>query len=185
MTLQQETTERLRRGEITMELAYLPDDIIQAVGRVCIKAAPEVVWRMLADYDHLHETMPKVTSSELIEDHGDMKVIEQTGRSGFLIFERSVRFRLRVQEHYPIRLSFEQIEGDFKVYEGSWELETLECNGGGRCTLLTYEARIKPDFFAPSFLVSFVQSQDMPVILQAVRAYCEKEEEETRKAAHP
>jgi carbon monoxide dehydrogenase subunit G len=172
MELETDKTARLLRGELLVDIDWLATDVIGARGRVFVKAPPEVVWGMLTDYGHLHETMPKVTSSALVEEHGPCKIIEQTGKSGIFIFERSVQFRLKVDEEFPKRLHFEQVSGDFKVYEGNWFLNAVTSEQGAG-TVVTYEAKMKPNFFAPPILVSFVQSQDLPAILRSIRAYCE------------
>jgi hypothetical protein len=57
---------------------------------------------------------------------------------------------------------------------------------GRLCTILTYSAEIRPDFFAPSFLVAFVQRQDLPEILKAHKKraesiWKEQEREEERE----
>lgn len=172
MRLTDDKTRRLLHGELLVDIDWFSGDVIGASGSVFVKAPPEVVWGMLTDYGQLHHTMPKVTSSALVEDRGTCKIIEQTGKSGIFIFERSVHFRLKVEEEYPKRLRFEQVDGDFKVYEGNWYLEpAMGVSGAG--TLVTYEAKMRPDFFAPPLLVSFVQSQDLPAILRSIRTYCE------------
>ncbi|HHE32550.1 MAG TPA: cyclase [Chlorobaculum parvum] len=167
-----EQLAKLLQGEILIDLEWLPDGVIGANGSVFIEADPSVVWRMLTDYNHLDKTMPKVVASKLVEENNHTKIIEQSGRSGIFIFEMTVHFTLKVEEVYPERLYFSQVSGDFKVYEGEWRLEALDGNNGPG-TLLTYQAEIKPDFFAPQFVVSFVQSQDLPAILKGVRRYCE------------
>ncbi len=172
MELSPDKKKRLLQGELLMEIEWPGNDIIRARGRIFVKASPEVVWRMLTDYGNLHNTMPKVVRSELVEELGKCKIIDQTGRSGILFIERSVHFRLQVDEEFPTRLHFRQLEGDFKVYEGEWFLEPAG-NGTAEGTLVTYRADVKPDFFAPPFLVSFVQSQDLPAILRSIRSYCE------------
>ena len=172
MELTADNTKRLLKGELLVDIDWLATDVIGASGSVFVKASPEVVWGMLTDYGHLHETMPKVTSSALVENQGACKIIEQTGKSGIFIFERCVHFLLKVDEEFPKRLHFEQVKGDFKVYEGNWFLEEVPGETGA-ATIVTYEAKMKPDFFAPPILVSFVQSQDLPAILRSIRAYCE------------
>jgi ribosome-associated toxin RatA of RatAB toxin-antitoxin module len=167
-----EQIAKIMEGEILIDLDWLPDGVIGANGSVFIEAEPSIVWQMLTDYDHLNETMPKVVSSRLLESNNHTRIIAQTGKSGIFIFEKAVNFTLKVEEVFPEHLWFSQIGGDFKVYEGEWRLEAV--NGkNGHATLLTYEAEIKPDFFAPQFVVSFVQSQDLPTILKAIRSYCE------------
>lgn len=167
-----EQTARLLQGEILIDLDWLPDGVIGANGSVFIEADPSVVWGMLTDYNHLHETMPKVVASTLVEENNQTKIIEQSGKSGIFIFEKTVHFTLKVKEVYPEHLYFSQISGDFEVYEGEWRLEAVD-GPSAPGTLLTYQAEIKPAFFAPQFLVSFVQSQDMPTILKEVRHFCQ------------
>lgn len=172
MAISPEKMARLMQGEVLIDLEWLPDGVIGANGNVFIEAEPAIVWQMLTDYDHLSETMPKVVASKLVEQNHHVKIIDQTGKSGIFIFEKTVHFTLKVTEVYPEHLWFSQIGGDFQIYEGEWRLEAADGkNGPG--TLLTYQAEIKPDFFAPQFLVSFVQSQDLPTILKAIRSYCE------------
>jgi hypothetical protein len=172
MALSPEKRARIMQGEILIDLDWLPDGVIGANGSVFIEAEPPVVWRMLTDYDHLYETMPKVVSSRLLESKNQTKIIAQSGKSGIFIFEKTVNFTLKVEEVFPEHLYFSQIGGDFQVYEGEWRLEAVDSDSGTG-TLLTYQAEIKPDFFAPQFVVSFVQSQDLPTILKAIRSYCE------------
>ena len=172
MEMTSDKMKRLLQRELLIDIDWLGSDVITAGGSVFVKAPMKAVWSMLTDYNHLHETMPKVVSSVLVEDRGPVKIIEQTGKSGILFFERVVRFRLKVDEEYPKRLHFEQVEGDFKVYEGNWFLEPVE-PPQEQGTIVTYSARMKPNFFAPPLLVSFVQSQDLPAILRSIRTYCE------------
>ena len=75
-----------------------------------------------------------------------------------------MHFQLKLTEKFPESISFEQISGDFLVYQGDWRLETSSAIQG---TLLLYNAKLKPLFFAPPILVSFVQWQDLPGILKA------------------
>jgi hypothetical protein len=172
MEMSSDKMKRLLQGELLIDIDWLGSDAIKAGGSIFVKAPVEVVWGMLTDYDHLQETMPKVVSSALIEDRSPIKIIEQTGKSGILIFERAVHFKLKVDEEYLQRLHFEQVEGDFKVYEGDWYLQPVE-DTQAKGTIVTYTARMKPNFFAPPLLVSFVQSQDLPAILRSIRTYCE------------
>ena len=155
---------RLLQGEILIDLAFLPDDVIGAKGRIFIDAWLEAVWNSLTDYDNLSRTLPKVVASRVVARNGNEIILEQTGRTGIFFFEKTVNFRLKVTEKDPQRIEFQQESGDFSVYRGAWILEPAPKGNG---TLLTYEAELKPDFFAPPILVSFVQRQDLPGILRA------------------
>ncbi|ACD89597.1 MAG: cyclase [Chlorobium limicola] len=155
---------RLVKGDILIDLAFLQDDIIGVASRIFVAASSEAIWTALTDYDNLHRTLPKVVASRLVERKGNEIILDQTGRTGIFIFEKTVNFRLRVKEEQLKRITFEQIDGDFLVYRGSWTLFPLS---GRKGTILSYEAEIKPAFFAPPVLVSFVQRQDLPGILNA------------------
>ncbi|WP_040433376.1 SRPBCC family protein [Chlorobium ferrooxidans] len=155
---------RLKCGETLVNLAFLPDDVVKVSGKILIDAPIEYVWKALTDYDNLNRTLPKVVASTVVERKGNEVVLDQTGRTGIFFFEKTVNFRLRLREEYLKNVTFEQVEGDFSIYRGEWNVETSDTLKG---TILSYHAEIKPLFFAPPILVSFVQWQDMPGILRA------------------
>ena len=161
---------RLLNGEILIDLSYHENDVIGVTGGIYIEARPQEVWKTLTDYDNLSKTLPKVVASRLIEKKNGEIILEQTGKTGILIFEKTVNFRLKVYEEHFHRVSFEQISGDFHVYRGEWLLEKHPEQKG---TFLHYNAKIKPLFFAPPILVSFVQRQDLPGILSAHKKQAE------------
>ncbi len=164
-------TDRMLRGDILIDLSFLDDDITSVTGGIHIEASPETVWETLTDYDNLSKTLPKVITSRSFGRNKNDITLEQTGRTGILFFEKTVNFLLNVHEEYPDRISFEQLSGDFHIYKGEWKLETKKsCEG----TFLRYRATIKPKFFAPPLLVSFVQRQDLPGILTAHKQHTEK-----------
>ncbi|MEI6846786.1 MAG: SRPBCC family protein [Chlorobiaceae bacterium] len=156
---------RLEKGEVLVDLAFLPDDVVGVAAKILVDAAPDEVWKALTDYNNLSKTLPKVLSSRLVERKDNEVILDQTGKTGIFIFEKTVSFQLRVQEEYSKkRIFFEQVTGDFSVYSGEWVLETSSTLKG---TVLSYQAKIKPLFFAPPILVSFVQWQDLPGIMKA------------------
>ncbi|ABB23432.1 SRPBCC family protein [Pelodictyon luteolum] len=154
----------LRAGEATVQLRFLENDILGVSGAILVNAPPALLWHALTEYDNLHNTLPKVVQSRLVSRQQGSVVLEQTGKTGIFFFEITVRFRLKVREDPFNAIAFEQVDGDFSIYRGSWKLEPVE---DGIRTLLSYSAEIRPDFFAPSFLVGFVQRQDLPEILKA------------------
>ncbi len=155
---------RLLKGEITVDLTWLENDATGVSSAVFIKASAASVWETISDYNNLSKTLPKVVSSRVIKRHDNVVTIEQTGRTGILIFERTVSFVLQAREEKPASIEFHQIEGDFSTYEGHWIIEPLEQYDG---CVLHYQATIKPAFFAPAILVSFVQRQDLPGVMGA------------------
>ncbi|KZK75115.1 MAG: cyclase [Pelodictyon luteolum] len=174
---------KLRGEDATVELRFLEHDILGVSGSILVNTPPAALWQALTEYDNLHNTLPKVVLSRLVSREQGSVVLEQTGKTGIFFFEITVRFRLKVKEEPFDSIAFEQVDGDFSIYRGHWKLEPAE---GCLCTLLTYSAEIRPDFFAPSFLVAFVQRQDLPEILKAHKKraeslWREQEREEERK----
>jgi len=165
--------QKLRDGETLINVSFLEDDIINASGAIFVAARPETIWAILTDYNHLSEKIPKVVESRLLEDNGDEKIIAQTGKSGIFFIEKSVHIVLSVKESFPRSLSFDIINGEFSVYRGEWHFEPSE---DGSATFLSWQALLKPLFFAPPFLVSFVQHQDLPTVLRTIRELAEADE---------
>jgi carbon monoxide dehydrogenase subunit G len=156
--------QQLLKGDVLISLTYLPDDVVSVSSRIHINAPPARVWKTITDYDNLSNYLPKVMESHIVERNGNEITLDQTGKTGIFIFEKVVHFRLKLRENFPESVSFEQISGDFLVYQGEWLLETSSAIQG---TLLSYNAKLKPLFFAPPILVSFVQRQDLPSIMMA------------------
>jgi len=144
----------------------LPEDHADVRAHILIPARPDSVWQVLTDYDHLREFIPNLVESRLLEDHGSIKLIEQVAEGRWLVFGKKARVVLEVEEHKYSRLDFHVVDGDFSVFDGSFELHPQK---GGHATLLTYRLNEKPRFMAPGFVVRKVLSNDIPVRLAAIR----------------
>ena len=136
------------------------------VSRVFIPARPDSVWLILTDYDHLREFIPNLVQSRLLEDHGRIKLIEQVGSGRWFFVGKKARVVLEVEERKFSRLDFHVVDGDFSLFDGSWELTPRL---GGRATLLTYRLTARARFLAPSFVLKRVLRRDIPARLLAVR----------------
>ncbi len=158
--------EKLIKGEVIVTLSDLEDKGINVTGTVFIACQPQQVWPVLTDYNHLADFIPTMLKSQLISNGGDEKIVEQIGKSGIFLFHKTAYVKLKVKEKYLKCIHFENMSSDFLVYIGEWMLEYNPRAGG---TILTYKANIKPDFFAPRFLIRHVQSKDLPKILKAIK----------------
>ncbi len=160
----------LLNGEPVVMLSDLNDSIIGVTGHIFIAASPERVWEVLTDYSNHKNYIPKLIVSDLLSDNGVETVIFQTARSRIFIFQKTVSLTVKIRGEYLKHLYFQQITGDFKVYHGEW---ILEKNRHGQGTFLTYKSEVKPDFFAPKFVVKYVQKHDFPSALLAVKKRAE------------
>ena len=161
------------RQSISVQTSDLDNGVTGVVGKVYINASPQHVWSAITDYNNQKNFVPKLIDSGLISDNGSEQVMFEKGRTGVMFFKKTVFIKLSLRGDYLQRLSFRQVEGDFKVYEGDWFLERT---ADGKGTLLTFKAKIKPDFFAPSMFLRKVQESDLPMVLEAMKKRAESAE---------
>jgi ribosome-associated toxin RatA of RatAB toxin-antitoxin module len=161
---------RLLNGEVIVVLSSLDNGVTGVSGKIHIAAPPDKVWTVLTDYDNHKNFIPRLTDSGLISDNGAEQVMFQRGKTRIFLFQKSVYIQLRIRGEYLRRLEFQEISGDFKVYKGRWLLEDYP---KGQGTFLSYESEVKPAFFAPSFVVKFVQKHDFPEVLSAIKVRAE------------
>ena len=124
-------------------------------GWVLVKAKPGLVWEVLTDYANFKDFIPNVVSSEILENNGTQKVIEQVSvRQVFVVSVRS-RIRSALTETPQQRIEFEMVEGDLKSLKGSWQMEANEAGSSESAVpvLITYTAQAQPldSPFADSF----------------------------------
>jgi ribosome-associated toxin RatA of RatAB toxin-antitoxin module len=155
---------------ISVHTSDLDDGVTGVTGKVYINASPRNVWATITDYNNQKNFVPKLIDSGLISDNGSEQVMFEKGKTGYLFFRKTVYIKLRIRGDYLHRLSFRQVDGDFKVYEGDWLIERTP---DGKGTMLTFRAKIKPDFFAPAMFVRKVQENDLPMVLAAMKKRAE------------
>ncbi|NEQ28298.1 MAG: cyclase [Microcoleus sp. SIO2G3] len=124
------------------------------------------VWQILTDYEHLADFIPNLAKSRRLP-HPDGGIrVEQIGAQNFLNFRFCARVVLDMIENFPNRLDFQMIEGDFKQFFGSWQLEEVSAAGA---TQLTYSVTVLPPRTMPIALIERKLSSSMAVNLEAIR----------------
>jgi ribosome-associated toxin RatA of RatAB toxin-antitoxin module len=84
-----------------------------------------------------------------------------------------VRYIFRADFVADRSITFRQVSGDFKAYEGIWELEPTE---PGEATLLKYRAYIDPPGYVPNWLARSTFKRELPQMLTELRRRCEAEQ---------
>ena len=161
---------KLLNGEIIVALTNLEEGVTGVQGQIYIAAPPKKVWEVLTDYNNHKFFVPNIIDSGILSDNGSEKVMFEKGKTRMFIFQKEVYIKMKVWGDNLTRLSFQQITGDFKVYQGEWLLVDYPQGAG---TFLTYKAEVKPDFYAPQFAVRNVQSRDCPIMLSAMKKKAE------------
>jgi len=125
-------------GEISVE-ATRRDDALELVCRALLDAPLDLIWQTLTDYDRLAEFIPGMRRSRLIERHGAVAVIEQSGDAGFLFFSFPLDVTLASTERPPHALEVKLLKGDLKRLDGAYRIEP---QAGGRI-LLTWTGTVE------------------------------------------
>lgn len=136
------------------------------LARLWVPVPPAAVWSVLTDYDHIAEFIHDIQASRLVERRADVCIVEQRGRG---ILGIVLRVRLQVVERPLDEIQFEALDGDFRVYRGSFRLEAQ-----GEGTEVTYVLESQGKFWIPSWL-------GRPLIRGRVRRILEDIETEVRR----
>lgn len=138
-----------------------------------VAAAPNVVWRLLTDYEQLADYLPNLHSARVVSREGERVVIEQIGTVRFLFFSRTIRLLVEARERAPDRIDIGLVEGDMKVYRARWELSPL---AGASGTRITYSATIVPKFDVPGIVGTGVVRRDIASMMAAVFLRLDRQE---------
>jgi ribosome-associated toxin RatA of RatAB toxin-antitoxin module len=139
--------DALRKGR-----AVVNGDEGKYTGRVLVTASPEVVWQVLTDYDNFEDFIPNLSSSEVLEDDGDRKIVEQVDSRQLFILNIKSRTKLEITETNQDRIDFELVEGDIESLVGSWQLELVSAYPGAlpNQVLITHSVNAIPGSGVPN-----------------------------------
>jgi len=121
----------------------------EAEAAVDIAAEPMTVWRTITDYDALHEFMPGIRTSRVIERNesrnAEQLLVEQRGEFRFLLFRQPLTVRLQITHERRRSAHARAVQFDFgrfsgralDAFEGRYELQPKH-----RSVRLRYQALI-------------------------------------------
>jgi hypothetical protein len=142
------------------------------VCKLHIKAKPEQVWQILADYNNASHVFPILKECELLEDKGTTKitrhVIAPSGVPG------TYEYVLEIREAAPSTMEWHRVSGDFHDVDGYWKLEPEDL---GHHTLVTYASYVNGGLFIPQVLIRHQFHVDMPQALIALRNRAELDQQ--------
>ncbi|XP_020705996.1 uncharacterized protein LOC110116660 isoform X1 [Dendrobium catenatum] len=141
------------------------------VASITVKAPVHEVWNVLTAYETLPEIVPNLAISKiLLRDNSKVRILQE-GCKGLLYMVLHARVVLDLHEKHEEEIKFEQVEGDFDLFQGKWILEQL----GDQHTLLKYsvESTMYNDTFLSEAIVEAVVYEDLPSNLCAIRDFVE------------
>lgn len=144
----------------------------QITAKVEISRPPEVVWKVLTNYEALPEFIPNLAKSQLLEhpQPGGIR-LEQVGTERLLKLNFNARVVLDLFESFPTEITFEMVEGDFKEYSGCWQL--LGCVNNEQGTKLCYILNVHPKRLMPVGLIEQRLSSGLKINLLAIKKHVE------------
>jgi len=138
------------------------------VTRVLVKAKPDQVWPILADYNNAPHIFSILKKCQMLEDKGTKKIVKhQLAPSGL---PATYEYIVEIQECAPRTMEWHRVSGDFREVDGFWKLEPAE---SGRCTMVTYASHVTGGFFTPQALIKRQLRTDMPTALTALKNQAE------------
>ncbi len=161
----------LSRVEVVVE--KIADRQRQITAKVAISRPPELVWKVLTNYEALPDFIPNLAKSKLLEHPNGGIRVEQVGSQRLLNFNFSARVVLDLEEEFPKQINFQMVEGDLKAYSGSWQLQPFFV-GNQKATNLTYSIFVLPKRTMPVGIIEKRLSSDLRVNLLAIRQRAEE-----------
>ncbi|MCF4969685.1 SRPBCC family protein [Nostoc sp. CMAA1605] len=152
---------------VEVQIAKVAERQRQITATVQIPYPVETVWKVLTDYESLAEFIPNLAKSRLLQHPEGGIRLEQVGSQRFLNFNFCARVVLDLQEHFPSKINFQMVEGDFKGFSGYWCLEPYSL-GELLGTSLCYSIHIWPKLTMPVSMIENRLSNDLRSNLLAI-----------------
>nr|WP_228014611.1 SRPBCC family protein [Fortiea sp. LEGE XX443] len=152
---------------VAIQIERIAERQRQISAKIHIPHPIERIWKVLTDYEALVDFIPNLAKSRLLE-HPDGGIrLEQVGSQRLLTFNFCARVVLDLEEYFPKEITFSMVEGDFKDFSGSWNLEPYSLDGiiG---TNLCYTIQIWPKLTMPVTIIERRLSKDLQLNLLAI-----------------
>ncbi|MGK7888223.1 MAG: SRPBCC family protein [Leptolyngbyaceae cyanobacterium] len=153
-------------GNIEVRTEKLDGRRRQITATVQIPHSVERIWGILTDYETLADFIPSLKQSRRLEHPEGGIRVEQIGSESLLKVKFSARVVLDMIESFPHCLSFEMVEGDFKMFCGEWQLQPVD---GDTATDLTYTLQVWPSRLMPVGMIEKRLSKGLQVNLSAIK----------------
>ena len=150
---------------IQQEMERLPGGTRRLAVQLRLALDPQWIWAVLTDYDSLSRFIPNLQTSRLLWRRANVVGLEQEGAQSFMGLRFKARVQLELTEHRDERrLSFVMAKGDFRRFEGAWQIGV----DGGTTTLL-YELTVQGCVGMPIGLIEQRLREDLAANLRAVQ----------------
>ena len=151
---------------IQQDMERLPGGCRRLAVQLRIGLDPDAIWAVLTDYDNLSRFIPNLQSSCQLWRRGEVVGLVQEGAQTFLGLRFKARVQLALTEHREQqRLSFVMTKGDFRRFEGAWQI----AGASTEATTLLYELTVQGCVGMPIGLIEQRLREDLAANLRAVQ----------------
>ncbi|AFY43587.1 SRPBCC family protein [Nostoc sp. PCC 7107] len=152
---------------VTVQIEKIAERQRQISAKIHIPHSVERIWQVLTDYEALVDFIPNLAKSRLMEHPSGGIRLEQVGSQRLLNVNFCARVVLDLEEHFPQQITFSMVEGDFKGFSGSWNLEPCSVDGITG-TNLCYTIQVWPKLTMPVTIIERRLSKDLQLNLLAI-----------------
>ena len=152
--------------QIEQAMERLPQGTRRLAAQLRTEVPIKHLWDVLTDYENLSGFIPNLSSSVLEQRNGPTVRLKQVGTQQLLGLRFSAQVQLELTEYLPEGLlRFRMIQGDFRRFEGSWQMRELPDGSS-----LLYELTVQGCMGMPISLIEERLRGDLSSNLHAVVA---------------
>ena len=143
---------------------------LEVEGRCTVVAPVAVVWDVLTDYDGIDTFVSSMRESRVTGGDEHHALVEQIAVGRLLLFRRTFRVTLFVEEFPDTSIRFTDALGkDFESYQGEWRIAPRDAG-----VEILYQIAARPSFSVPDFVARGVFRRTVRDLLAQVRSEIEK-----------
>eukprot|EP01023_Acetabularia_acetabulum_P007410 TRINITY_DN13203_c0_g1_i1.p2 TRINITY_DN13203_c0_g1~~TRINITY_DN13203_c0_g1_i1.p2 ORF type:complete len:220 (-),score=32.69 TRINITY_DN13203_c0_g1_i1:313-972(-) len=176
-------------SQVGVEVRNISWNSRQLAANIQIQAPRTKTWQALTNYESLDEFIPGLTVNDCLERRPTGALLLQVGEQDVALGARfSAKVILDIEEHKggvpinqwdqqmeynvssnPWDISFQMVEGDFKIFNGVWRMEERNST---TCEL-QYFVYVMPKSWLPVRLIQGRIQKEIATNLKAVKWYVE------------
>lgn len=129
-----------------------------------VAAPPDVVLRVLGDYEQIPHLLPRVKRSVVTARDGNHVVVEQTVAARLLMFSKELHLVLDIREDTDTIAFHDTCNQSFKNYTGWWVVRPSATG-----STVVYELSATPAFDVPSMVLARLLKRDSAEMIELLR----------------
>ena len=136
-------------GEVIESQVTYKNGFYDAKLEIQIQASSQKVYALFTDFGYLTRLSKNITDSTLISDNAPEYIVEIKTHNCVLFFCKNLKQTQRVNELEKGRIAVEDIQGqsDFVYANSLWHIRAVD-----KGTRVSFQSRMKPDFWLPPLL---------------------------------